>query len=250
MARRVVLIAFTGEERGLLGSAEYCKNPVFPLKSTVAMLNLDMVGRMQDSKLIINGTGTAPTFDPLIDKLNKKHGFIIERSPGGFGPSDHSSFYAKEIPVLHFFTGLHDDYHRPSDDFNKINVEGMRRVANMVVEATVEIANAKNRPTYVSVGEKKKNVARTGSRPYFGSIPQFPNPGGGYGLSGVAGNSPAAKAGLKAGDKIIQFGKFKIGNLEDFDGALRKFHTGDRVKITVLRDKKEVELTVILDPPK
>jgi hypothetical protein len=248
--RTVVFIAFTGEERGLLGSAHYVQNPVVPLEKTVAMLNLDMVGRLEDNKLIVSGTGTAAEFDAWVDKLNEMHAFDISKSEGGFGPSDHTSFYAEKIPVLHFFSGLHADYHKPSDDFEHLNVEGMRRIAQFVSEMAWQIATAENRPAYVAVGREQVAAGPAGDRPYFGSIPQFPDPGDGYALSGVAPESPAARGGLQAGDKIVRLGDYKVGNLEDFDGALRKYNAGDRVEVEILRGGNTLTAEVTLDPPK
>lgn len=249
LPRTIVFIAFTGEERGLLGSDYYVSNPLFPLERTVAMLNMDMVGRLQDDKLIINGTGTAEEFDGLIKRLNAQHGFKLTKSEDGFGPSDHASFYARKIPVLHFFTGAHEDYHRPSDVFEKINVPGIRRIAAMVADFTTEIASAEAAPTYQEI-ERTAVAGRGGSRPYFGSIPNFSQEGEGYGISGVAGDSPAGRGGLKGGDVIIQFGESRIGNLEDFDSALRKYEAGDKVPVVVRRDGEQVKLEVTLDPPR
>ncbi len=123
LPRRVMFIAFSGEERGLLGSAEYVRNPVVPLEETIAMLNMDMVGRLEDEKLTIYGVGTSPVWDPLLDEFGSS--FLMVKEPEGMGPSDHASFYPHRIPVLHFFTGLHNDYHRPADDWDKINYEGI-----------------------------------------------------------------------------------------------------------------------------
>jgi hypothetical protein len=248
--RSIVFIAFSGEERGLLGSAHYVQHPVVPLEKTVAMLNMDMVGRMQDNKLIVNGTGTAEQFDSWIDKLNEQHGFDISKSAGGFGPSDHTSFYAEKIPVLHFFSGLHADYHKPSDDFQNLNIEGLARIAEFVAEVALQVASADEPPTYVAVGREEVAAGPTGTRPYFGSIPQFPDAGDGYALSGVTPESPAARAGLEAGDKIVRLGEYKIGNLEDFDGALRKYNAGDKVEVEVVRDGKSLTVEVTLDPPR
>jgi hypothetical protein len=248
LPRRIVFIAFTGEERGLLGSAYYCKHPLFPLDKTVAMLNMDMVGRLTDDKLIIQGFDTATEFGKLIDGLNEKYHFVLTKQPGGFGPSDHASFYPHKIPVLHFFTGIHKDYHRPSDDLDKINVAGMRRVTEMVNEAAVEVAELASRPSYLET--KPPAMAGGGDRPYFGSIPDFSQTQEGYSLSGVAKDSPAEKGGLKAGDTIIKLGESRIGNLEDFDSALRKYKAGDKVPVVVKRDKQELTLPVSLDPPR
>jgi hypothetical protein len=248
-ARRIVFIAFTGEERGLLGSARYVREPRFPLSETVAMVNMDMVGRLVDDKLIVYGTGTADTFDKLIDDLNGDYGFKITKRPTGFGPSDHASFYAKKIPVFHVFTGTHKDYHRPSDDADKINVPGMLRVTQLVTDIVETIANAEKRPEYREV--KQKPVARRGGdRPYLGSIPDFSQQVEGYALMGVAEGGPADRAGIKAGDVIIKFGESKIGSLEDIDSALRKYKAGDKVPVVVKRGDKQLTLTVTLDPPR
>jgi acetylornithine deacetylase/succinyl-diaminopimelate desuccinylase-like protein len=247
--RRIVFIGFSGEERGLLGSAYYVKSPRYPLDATVAMLNMDMVGRLNENKLIVQGCDTAKEFDELIDGLNHSYGFKITKKSGGFGPSDHASFYPHKIPVMHMFTGTHSDYHRPSDDWDKLNIEGMRRVADMVADAALAIANADARPTYQET--KRPQVAASGgSRPYLGTIPDFASPIEGYALQGVAPGGPAEKGGMKAGDVIVKFGDSKIGGLEDIDSALRKFKAGDKVKVIVIRDKKETELEVVLDPPK
>ncbi|MBS0210455.1 MAG: M20/M25/M40 family metallo-hydrolase [Planctomycetes bacterium] len=250
LPRRVVFIAFTGEERGLIGSAKYCANPIFPLDQTVAMLNMDMVGRMVDDKLIVQGADTGTEFGPIVDRLNETAGFKITRQSGGFGPSDHSSFYGKKIPVMHFFTGTHKDYHRPSDDIDKINAQGMRRVADFVTEVAVALAEADARPTYVEVKASKSGMGGGGDRPYFGSRPSFASEEPGYTLEGVTPGGPAEKGGLKGGDSIIKLGDSKIGNLEDFDSALRKYKAGDKVPVVVRREGKEVTLYVTLEPPR
>jgi hypothetical protein len=248
-----VFIAFTGEERGLLGSGYYVEHPLFPLDKTVAMLNMDMVGRLKDDELIVYGTGTAKNFDQLLDDINHPFEFKIKREPGGFGPSDHASFYARQIPVLHFFTGLHNDYHRPSDDANKLNIPGIRRVSEMVATAAIKIAEADNRPEYQQAQREslRPGNAPAGDRPYFGSIP---NLGGGeedgYAIQGVGKDSPAEKAGLQAGDVIVRLGDSKIGNLADFDAALRKYKADDKVPVVVRRNGKEVTLPVTLEAPR
>jgi hypothetical protein len=249
LPRRIVFVAFTGEERGLIGSARYVRNPLVPLDKTVAMLNLDMVGRLQDEKLIVHGTGTAGEFDALIDRFGKEYGFQITKKPGGFGPSDHSSFYAAKVPVLFFFTGSHKDYHRPTDDVDKLNVGGMRRIGDMVSEIAVALAQAGERPHYVEV-KGSNDLGGGGDRPYFGSIPDFSQDEPGYALTGVTKGGPAERGGIKAGDIIVEFGDSKIGNLEDFDSALRKFKAGDKVPVVVKRGPERVKLEVTLDPPK
>ncbi|MEX0977940.1 MAG: M28 family peptidase, partial [Pirellulales bacterium] len=250
LPRRIVFIAFTGEERGLVGSARYVREPLVPLASTVAMINLDMVGRLNDEKLIVHGTGTAKGFDDLVDRLGKQYDFKITKQPGGFGPSDHSSFYGAKVPVLFFFTGSHKDYHRPSDDFEKLNISGMRRIGEMVSDTAVALAEDDKRPEYLEVKGIADMIRSGGDRPYFGSIPDFAQDQPGYALTGVAKGGPAERGGLKAGDNIIQFGDSKIGNLEDFDSALRKYKAGDKVPVTVKRGSEELKLDVTLDPPR
>jgi hypothetical protein len=243
--RRIVFIAFTGEEKGLLGSAHYARQPRFPLENTVAMFNLDMVGRLNENKLQVFGTGTAKEFDPLVEKLCKEYGFTLAKHPGGFGPSDHSTFYARKIPVLHLFTGNHSDYHRPSDDAPKINVEGMRRVADMLVEIVQTTDAAEGRPSYVEI-KRVEQIGGDSDRPYFGSIPDYGGTVEGLTLAGVVEGGPAEKGGLKGGDVIVKFGESKISGIEDFDSALRKYKPGDKVKVVVQREGKPVELEVTL----
>ena len=249
LPRRLVFIAFTGEERGLIGSAHYVKHPTFDIKNTVAMLNMDMVGRLTKDKLTVFGTGTAPRWKKLVEETGKEYDLKLSLKPEGFGPSDHSSFYGKQIPVLHLFTGTHTDYHRPSDDWDKINIPGMQRIIGFLEEIAVATAENPDRPKYVKI-ERPAATMRSGNRPYFGSIPDFGSEGPGYHISGASPGSPADKAGLKAGDTIIKMGKTKIDGLDDFDLALRMFSPGESVEITVLRDEKRVKLTVKLGKPK
>jgi Zn-dependent M28 family amino/carboxypeptidase len=244
---RIVFMAFTGEERGLLGSAKYVRNPRFALENTIAMFNLDMVGRLTDDKLVVYGTGTAEEFDPLVTRLCAEHQFKLTKQPGGFGPSDHSSFYAKKIPVLHFFTGNHADYHRPSDDPDKLNIAGMRRVADLVVATVRATDAAQTRPKYLEV-KRMESIAIGPERklPWFGSIPDYAAEVEGLAISGVQPESPAAKAGLKGGDVVVKLGESKIGNIEDFMSALMKHKPGDTLKVVVLRGKEQVESEITL----
>jgi hypothetical protein len=212
------------------------------------MLNLDMVGRLTDDKLIVYGTGTAKEFDPLVERLSQDMGFKLSKQPGGFGPSDQYSFYAKKIPVLHLFTGTHTDYHRPSDDAEKLNIAGMRRVAEMFVELTRAIDAVDAPPTYIEI-RRIEHLAEgpQGDRPSFGSMPAYPNPvPDGVLLEAVLEGSPAEKAGIKGGDVLIQLGDSRIMALEDFEGALRKHKPGDKVKVQVRRGKEIVEAEVTL----
>jgi hypothetical protein len=248
LPRTVLLVGFSGEERGLLGSAHYVANPAVPIADTVAMVNLDMVGRLDAEKLIVHGTGTSAGFDELVDRLAAAAGLTTAKEPGGFGPSDHSSFYAKKVPVLHLFTGSHADYHRPTDTADKINYDGMVRLAGLVTDVVAELASGP-RPDYREVASTM--FARGGGdRPYFGSIPDFGKPGGGYAISGVAKDSPAANGGLQGGDVIVRLGESAITGLDDFDSALRKHKGGERVPVVVRRGGADVTLEVLLGQPK
>ncbi|HLJ11582.1 MAG TPA: M20/M25/M40 family metallo-hydrolase, partial [Planctomycetaceae bacterium] len=250
LPRRIVFIAFTGEEMGLFGSARYTKEPVFPLDKTIAMLNMDMVGRLRDDKLTVFGTGTSPIWEGLLKQLGKESHFELALKPEGMGPSDHESFFLKKIPVLHFFTGTHNDYHRPSDDWEKINIPGTERVVDLIEKLIVELANRPDRPEYVAVKGSAELAERAGNRPYFGSVPDFGAEKPGYALAGVAPGSPAEKGGLKGGDRIIQVGPHKIENLSDFDLALRRFSPGESVEVTVMRGDERLTLKVMLDKPR
>jgi hypothetical protein len=248
LPRSVLFAAFSGEERGLLGSGHYTSDPAVPLADTVAMVNLDMVGRLDGDKVVVHGTGTGTGLDALVDRLVAAHGLAAAKEAGGFGPSDHASFYARKIPVLHLFTGSHGDYHRPTDTADKINVAGMVKLAGVVTDLVRELASAPERPAYVEVASKM--FARGGDRPYFGSIPDFGKPGGGYAISGVSKDSPAARAGLAGGDVIVRLGTSAVTNLEDFDSALRKHKGGETVPVVVRRDGADVQLDVVLDSPR
>ncbi len=249
-ARQIVFVAFSGEERGLLGSAYFVRNCPVPVENIVAMVNFDMVGRLRDNKLIASGFDTAPQFDGWLDKINERHRFELSKQSGGFGPSDHATFYAKEIPVIHFFTGVHSDYHRPTDDFHLLNLKGMQRVSQFAVDWITQLASSTTAIEYQAVDQPSQVASSRSPRPYFGSIPDFGQTGVGYAISGVAPGSPADDAGLQGGDAIVALGPHKIGNLEDFDSALRKFEAGDKVPLVYTRDQRRIQSEVILDPPR
>jgi predicted metalloprotease with PDZ domain len=185
----------------------------------------------------------------MLEEQAKARSFKLFAKPEGFGPSDQSSFYAQKVPVLHFFTGTHSDYHRPSDDWEKINVNGMERVTDLIEDVVIATIKNPERPDYVEVKQPAAQ-ARTGSRPYFGSIPDFANEVSGYAISGVSPQSPAALGGLLAGDVIIELGGKKVTGLDDFDLALRNFAAGDELTVVVQRAGKNVPLKVTLGKPR
>lgn len=239
--RSLIFMGFAGEELGLLGSAHYVGQPTFPLEQTVTMINLDMIGRVKDSALVVQGVGTAPHFTELVQRNNS--GLKLSLKKDGLGPSDHSSFYQKNIPVLFFFTGLHDDYHRVSDDADKINADGTVQVIDLVAKIATEIANSDSLPVFTKVESSERPVAR-GFSVYVGTIPDYAAEVEGMKLSGVRTGGPAERAGLQAGDIIIRFGKINVKNIYDYTNALADFSPGEEVEVMVLRgtEKKTMKL--------
>ena len=255
LQRGILFSSFAGEELGLLGSAAWVKNPTKPLGKAVAILNMDMIGRIKEEKVYIGGVGTGSTFQKVLDQARDESHLKFDYSQGGYASSDHTSFVAQKIPVLFFFSGLHADYHKPSDTWEKINPEAAARLLNVVADATVVLASAPERPAFVNVVESNPHSGGVpsgggGYGPYFGSIPDFGQTENGVKFSDVKAGSPAAKAGLKAGDVLIQFGDKPIKNLYDFTDALRRSKIGDVVHVTVLRDGKELQADVKLEQRK
>jgi hypothetical protein len=256
--RRVVFIAFSGEERGLLGSQYYVAHPLFPLSSTVMMINCDMVGRLNTkSELTMIGTGTTPGIDALVDVLGKSAGLTIKKVAGmtdGFGGSDHQSFYAKQVPVLFAFTGIHSDYHRPSDDSDRINYSGMARIADYLELIVLDVVRRHERTAYAKVNDGSRmpraggGTSATG-RPMasLGILPDYAHEAkDGLSLSGVREGGPAAQAGLKEGDLIIKLGDRSISTIYDYMESMEKQKPGDKVEVVVKRGGKEVKLPVTL----
>ena len=252
LKRSILFMDFAGEELGLLGSAAWVKDPTRPLAKAVAMINMDMIGRIKDDKVYIGGVGTGSTFKAVLEQAQKDAPFKIEYSAGGYSSSDHTSFVTRKIPVLFFFSGLHSDYHKPSDTWDKINAPSAARLLDLVGNVAVQLANAPEAPAFQVVAEDKPPAGGGGGGygPYFGSIPDFGQTENGVKFSDVKPNSPAAKAGLKAGDILIQFGDKPIKNLYDFTDALRRSKVGDVVEVKVLRDGQPVTASVKLEQRK
>jgi aminopeptidase YwaD len=252
LKRSILFMNFAGEELGLLGSAAWVKDPTRPLANAVAMINMDMIGRIKDDKVYIGGVGTGSTFKAVLEQAQKDEPFKLEYSAGGYSSSDHTSFVTKKIPVLFFFSGLHSDYHKPSDTWDKINASSAARLLDMIENVTVQLANASDPPAFQVVAEEKPITGGGGGGygPYFGSIPDFGQTENGVKFSDVKPNSPAAKAGLKAGDVLVQFGDKPIKNLYDFTDALRRSKVGDVVEVKVLRDGQPVTANVKLEQRK
>jgi aminopeptidase YwaD len=246
-ARSLVFVAFTGEEMGLLGSEHFVSDPPFPLEDAVAMVNFDMVGRLREGKLQVFGTETAEQFPALLDSLDEADTLLtLSRIGDGYGPSDQTSFYAHDIPVLHLFTGTHSQYHRPEDDWQLINAEGLAEVGEFAATLIRDLGDRPEEPTLVK--QQRPQVASGGGYgPYLGTIPDFGEvEGGGLRLSGVREGGPAEQAGLQAGDVVIEFGGKEVMNIYDYTYALRDHAPGDTVVIKVRRGAEVLEFTAVL----
>jgi aminopeptidase YwaD len=278
--RTLVFIAFSGEEEGLLGSAYYVKQPARPLAQTVAMINMDMVGRLKDDKLNVGGVGTAAEWRELVAHMNNElkvhvtaHAAVAERTavpnavpivtaangqviataaPGqrftlalsddGYGPSDHSSFYSKQIPVLFFWTGTHEDYHKPSDTADKINYDGEARIVALVRDIVRGVDAGDKRPTYTQAKSDNAPGRSMGFRVYLGTIPNYADSNDGLKLDGVRDDSPAAKAGLRAGDRIVKLAGRDIHNVYDYTYALGEMKAGQEYEVEVVRGTERLTL--------
>lgn len=277
LKRSVIFIAFGGEEEGLLGSNYYVSHPLVPLANTIAMINMDMIGRMKDRKLVIGGVGTAKEWRRLITQANTAQSMNVAANAGapapkgvpivvsangrpimsvdpngafdltlnedGYGPSDHSSFYSKQIPVLFFWTGTHKDYHKPSDTFEKINYNDEARILSLVAHIVRDVDSADKRVTFTTAPGP---APRTGGfRVYLGTIPNYADSNDGLLIDGVRGDSPAVKAGLKAGDRIVKIGTRDVKNVYDYTYALGEMKAGQEYVIEVMRAGEKLTLKII-----
>lgn len=245
--RRVVFIAFTGEERGLLGSEHYVRNPRFPLQQTVAMVNLDMVGRLRNNDLTVYGTGTAAEFDSLVERANQQTEFSLYKVPSGYGPSDHQSFYNRNIPVLFFFTGLHSDYHRPTDTADKINIEGMARITELTATVVSELAVSQSPPSYAATSKEVK--IRQQPRVFLGvSLRDDPDdaPAAGVSVSAVADDSPASEAGIRLGDRILKIDQVPTNSSAEVIAAVSARDADERLAIELQRDGEPLQVSATL----
>jgi Zn-dependent M28 family amino/carboxypeptidase len=282
--RTIVFMAFSGEEEGLLGSNYYVNHPLRPLANTVAMINMDMIGRMKDRRLFIGGVGTAKEWRELIGSANAAQGINVTATAGnsapsgmpvvvsangrpiisvdssktftltlqedGYGPSDHSSFYSKQVPVLFFWTGPHNDYHKPSDTFDKINYNDEARVLSMVARIVRNLDQADKRLSYTVAKSDSTAGRSTGFRVYLGTIPNYSDSNDGLLLDGVRDDSPAAKAGLKAGDRIVKIGNREVKNVYDYTYALGEMKAGEEYVIEVMRGSEKLTLKIKPDARK
>jgi hypothetical protein len=296
--RTIVFIAFSGEEEGLLGSNYYVNHPIMPLANTVAMINMDMIGRTKSNRLIVGGVGTAQGFRDLVAGLNleapsldarsnvnknpssqekalpkpyvvtdadvhrdlianaikannqlsgapllTQQGFELTLNEDGFGPSDHSSFYAKQIPVLFFWTGTHEDYHKPTDTADKINYPDEARILGFLSRIVDDLSDNDKRPVY-TVARSEATGRSMGFRVYLGTIPNYADASDGLLLDGVRDDSPAAKAGIKAGDKIVKLAGREVHNVYDYTYALGEMKAGQEYEVELMRGGERMKFTI------
>jgi hypothetical protein len=277
--RTLVFMTFSGEEEGLIGSNYYVNHPLVPLANTVAMINMDMIGRMKNKTLTVGGIGTAEEWRSMIESANLLQGMTVSTtagsphgsSPGvgvpivvaangqpvvnsdpakqftltlnsdGYGPSDHSSFYAKQVPVLFFWTGTHEDYHKPSDTADKINYDDESRIISVVSRVIQSVDAADKKPTY-TLAKTEATGRSTGFRVYLGTIPNYADTNEGLLLDGVRDDSPAAKAGLKAGDRIVKLAGRDVRNVYDYTYALGEMKAGQEYEVEVMRAGERLKL--------
>ena len=259
MKRTLVFVAFSGEEEGLLGSSYFVNHGVVPGGQTVAMINMDMIGRMKENRLMIGGVGTAQEWRSWINDKNAPGGvnihlatsssiltlkpFTLTLNEDGYGPSDHSSFYARQVPVLFFFTGTHDDYHKPTDTAEKINYEDATRVILFITGLVHSINESAKRPTYTTAQSPSPGRSM-GFRVYLGTIPNYAESNDGLKLDGVREDSPAAKAGLKTGDRIVKMAGRDVRNVYDYTYALGEMKAGQEYEVEIIRGNDTLRLKI------
>ncbi len=242
-ANNYLFIAFSGEELGLFGSKYFVDHPTVDLSITNFMINLDMVGRLNKNKtLTIGGYGTSPTWQVLFNSLAKNKNIVVKFDSSGSGPSDHTSFYRKNIPVLFFFTGIHSDYHKPTDDADKINYTGESYIVQYIYKI-IEAVNKQGKLAFTSTREQQSGTTATFSVT-LGIMPDYTFNGVGVRVDGVSEGRPAQKSGLAIGDVIIQLGGYPVSSLEDYMQALNKFKKGDKTKVTIKRVQNTIDADV------
>lgn len=237
-----LFMGFSGEELGLLGSAYFTKNPTIALDKVAAMFNMDMIGRLDsvERQLGVLGTGTSPIWEGVV---NQQAGNLrIKANASGTGASDHTSFYLKDIPVLHFFTGTHSDYHKPSDDADKINYNGMAEVVNYIIRITEAL------PAQEKLAFTKTNDSENRNAPRFkvtlGIMPDYFYEGRGIKVDGVTAGRAAGNAGVEKGDLLLQLGDYELADMQAYMQALAAFNKGDVVKLELLRGTEKRTLEV------
>ncbi len=246
LKRSMLFVAFDGEEQGLLGSKYFVEHSPVRLDSIILMINLDMIGRLRDKRLMVGGTGTSPLFERVLPEFNRKYQLDLQLSAEGPGPSDHSSFYGEDIPVLFMFTGAHEDYHKPGDDWTEVDTAGLRVVAELTYDVAHYFNLRDERPTFAKAGVAADMPSRRSFRVTFGIIPGYASIVDGLAVDGTKEGGPADKAGMLKGDVIIAIDGSEIKNIRDYMFRLGELNPGDTVEVQVLRGGEIVRLTLQL----
>jgi len=246
LKRSVVLIGFDAEEKGLLGAKYFVDNPLIDLQNIVSMINLDMIGRMKDSSITVGGAGTSPMFEPLLKRESIGRSFTINITKPGYGPSDHAAFYSKDIPVLFFFTGFHDEYHTPDDSWKLINLKGEKDILDLVYDITFHLSRTPERPTFTEAGPKVGQMQRnTKFKVTFGIIPSYGSVKKGLEIDGISkADGPADKAGLLKGDVIKSIDGKPINDIYEFMDRLEELEPGMTIMVLIDRDGDKLTLPV------
>jgi hypothetical protein len=241
-----LFIAFSAEELGLNGSKFFTENPTVDFSKVNYMINMDMVGRLNDSSQVvtIGGFGTSPAWSSVINPADKKNPFTIRIDSSGTGPSDHTSFYRKDIPVLFFFTGLHTDYHKPTDDIDKINYIGETRIINYISGIVLSPISTGQKLAFTKTRETQTASSMRSGGVTMGIMPDYTFSGAGVRCDGVTDGRPAQKAGLKAGDVIVKIGEYNVSSMETYMHTLGKFQKGEKAKVKFKRGNEEIETEV------
>ena len=237
----ILFMCFSGEELGLLGSKKWCEHPDISLNTVNYMINMDMIGRLNDStkNLYVYGNGTSPLWDSLLNKTNSY--FHLIKDSSGVGPSDHTSFYLQNIPVLHFFTGAHSDYHKPSDVVEKINFQGESKVLNFIIKL---IEASDHLDKFIFLKTKSQNFSPTKFKVTLGVMPDYSYEGKGLRIDAVLANRPAEIAGLKGGDVVVRMDDMEINNIQDYMKALAQFHKGSKAIVKILRGTENLSFEI------
>ncbi len=238
-----LFICFSGEELGLYGSKYFTENPTIELSKASYMINMDMIGRLDPNtkSISVSGTGTSTVWEPLLKSVNSS--LTIKTDSSGMGPSDHSSFYLKNMPVLHFFTGSHSDYHKPTDDWDKINYTGQKEVLDLII-TVIEKLDAEPKLSFLATKNKTMGSSRSSFKVTLGVMPSYTASEPGLLIDGVTDGKPAQLAGIQAGDLIIKIGDVDITDIQTYMGALGKFEKGQKVPVKVKRKAEVLELDV------
>ncbi len=238
--RTLIFVAFSGEELGLLGSKHYSKNPAWPLERTILMLNLDMVGRLRHERLFVGGVDSGTGLRDLLAEAARGLPLSLELRGDPWAPSDHTTFYRAGLPVLFFFTGIHEDYHRPTDTWDKINGSGLATVFTLATKVVSATSTLDSPPQYVKLATPPEQ------RVFFGIVPEFAEARPGVRVRDVRPGSPADRSGVRTGDLIVKFAGVDVKTLEDLTLALRTRRAGDRVDVVIVRDGRERRMEAIL----